>query len=67
MRRDDKEEVINKEVSRGRGFDLNVELMSSKVVHEGLNQEACGEIEDEAERDGDGQRRQGFLEDGQEQ
>ena len=39
--------------------------MSGKVVHEGLNQEVCGEVEDEAEGDGDGQCRQGFLKDGQ--
>lgn len=41
--------------------------MSSQVVHEGLNQEVSGEVEDQAEGDGDGQRRQSLLKDGQQQ
>lgn len=50
----------------GRGWS-DVELMSSQAVHEGLNHEAGGEVEDEAESDGDGQRRQGLLKDGEQQ
>lgn len=53
--------------ARGRVFLSDVVLVSSQVVHEGLNQEVCGEVEDQAEGDGDGQRRQGFLKDGQQQ
>lgn len=45
----------------------NVKLVSSQVVHEGLNQEVSGEVEDQAEGDGDGQRRQSLLKDGQQQ
>lgn len=41
--------------------------MSGQVVHEGLNQDVRGEVEDEAEGDGDGQRRQSLLKDGQQQ
>lgn len=45
----------------------DVKLVSSQVVHKGLNQEVCGEVEDQAEGDGDGQRRQSLLKDGQQQ
>lgn len=45
----------------------DVKLVSSQVVHERLHQEVSGEVEDQAEGDGDGQSRQGLLEDGQEQ
>lgn len=41
--------------------------MSGQVVHEGLNQEVCGKVEDQAEGDGDGQRWQSLLKDGQQQ
>lgn len=53
---------------RGRGCVLlNVELVQCQLVHEGLHQVVGGEVEDQAEEDGDGQRRQGLLEDGQEE
>lgn len=52
---------------KGRGFLSDVKLVSSQVVHERLNQEVCGEVEDQAEGDGDGQCRQSLLEDGQQQ
>lgn len=41
--------------------------MQGQLVHEGLNQVVCGEVEDQAEKDGDGQRRERFLEDGEEE
>lgn len=52
---------------KGWGFLSDVKLVSSQVVHERLNQEVCGEVEDQAEGDGDGQCRQSLLEDGQQQ
>lgn len=45
----------------------DVELVIGQIVHEGLNQEVSGEVEDETEGDGDGQRGQRLPEDGQEQ
>lgn len=57
---------VNEQEARW-GWVSNVELVGSQVIHEWLNQEVCGEVEDEAEGDGDGQRRQSFLEDSQEQ
>lgn len=37
----------------GAGLVSDVELVSGEVVHERLNQEVGGEVEDEAEGDGD--------------
>lgn len=51
------------EVSRGSGSD--VELVCGQVVHEWLNQEVSWKVEDEAEGDGNGQRRQCLFKDGQ--
>lgn len=45
----------------------DVKLVSRQVVHEGLNQEVSGEVEDQAKGDGDGQRWQSLLKDGQQQ
>lgn len=45
----------------------DVELMSCQAVHERPHQVVGGEVEDEAERDGDGQSRESFLKDGQQQ
>lgn len=45
----------------------DVKLVGGQVVHEGLHQEVGGEVEDQAEGDGDGESRQGLLEDGQQQ
>lgn len=53
-------------VRRG-GVPSDVKLVSRQVVHEGLNQEVCGEVEGQAEGDGNGQRRQSLLKDGQQQ
>lgn len=52
---------------RGRGFSSDVKLVGSQVVHEWLNQEVGGEVEDQAKGDGDGESWQGLLEDGQQQ
>lgn len=46
---------------------LNVELVQRQLVHEGLHQVVCGEVEDEAEEDGDGQSGERFLEDGEQE
>lgn len=40
----------------------DVELMGGQRVHEGAHQVVRGEVEDEPERDGDGQGGQRFLE-----
>lgn len=45
----------------------DVELMGGQGVHERAHQVVCGEVEDEPERDGDGEGRQRFLEHGEEQ
>lgn len=45
----------------------DVELMGGQGVHERTHQVVCGEVEDEPERDGDGEGRQRFLEHGEEQ
>lgn len=50
---------------RGRGLPSDVKLVGGQVVHEWLNQEVGGEVEDQAEGDGDGEGWQGLLEDGQ--
>lgn len=56
-------------VGEGRrgGVLLNVELVQRQLVHEGLHQVVCGEVEDQAEKDGDGQSGERFLEDGEEE
>lgn len=41
--------------------------MGGQGVHEGAHQVVCGEVEDEPERDGDGEGRQCFLEHGEKQ
>lgn len=41
--------------------------MQCQLVHEGLNQVICGKVEDQAEKNGDGQRGERLLEDGEEQ
>ena len=41
--------------------------MSGEAVHEGPHQVVCGEVEDQAEGNGDGQRGQSLLKDGQQQ
>lgn len=41
--------------------------MQRQLVHERLNQVIGGEVEDQAEKDGDGQRGERLLEDGQEE
>lgn len=46
---------------------LNVELVERQLVHEGLYQVVCGEVEDQAEKNGDGQRGERLLEDGEEE
>ena len=46
---------------------LNVELVERKLVHEGLNQVVGGEVEDQAEKNGDGQSGECLLEDGEEE
>lgn len=55
----------------GEGYQgsvlLNVELVQRQLVHEGPYQVICGEIEDEAEKNGDGQSGECFLEDGEEE
>lgn len=54
----------------GEGFLwelLNVELVQSQLVHEGLDQVIGGKVEDQAEENGDGQRRERLLEDGEEE
>lgn len=51
----------------GGASGSHVELVGGQVVHEGLNQEVGGEVEDQAEGDGDGEGRQGLLEDSQQQ
>lgn len=35
-------------------YGSDVELVLGQAVHEGLDQEVCGEVEDQAEGDGDG-------------
>lgn len=55
----------------GEGYQgsvlLNVELVERQPVHEGLHQVVCGEVEDQAEKNGDGQSGERFLEDGEEE
>lgn len=46
---------------------LNVELVQRQLVHEGPYQVVCGEIEDEAEKNGDGQSGERLLEYGEEE
>lgn len=46
---------------------LNVELVERQFVHKGSYQVVCGEVEDQPKKYGDGERGEGFLEDGQEQ
>lgn len=41
--------------------------MGCQTVHEGANQIVRGEVEDQAEGDGDGKSRQSLLEDGQQE
>lgn len=41
--------------------------MGCQAVHEGPYQIVCGEVEDQAEGDGDGQSRQSLLENGQQE
>lgn len=41
--------------------------MQCQLVHEGLDQVICGKVEDQAEENGDGKRRERFLEDGEEE
>lgn len=41
--------------------------MQRQLVHEGLNQVIGGKVEDQAEKNGDGQRRERFPEDGEEE
>lgn len=54
----------------GEGYQgrvlLNVELVQRQLVHERLHQVVCGEVEDQAEKNGDGQSGERFLEDGEE-
>lgn len=50
-----------------RGILLNVELVECQLVHERLHQVVCGEVEDQAEKNGDGQSGERFLEDGEEE
>lgn len=50
-----------------RGILLNVELVERQLVHERLHQVVCGEVEDQAEKNGDGQSGERFLEDGEEE
>lgn len=45
----------------------DIKLVSSQVVHKRLDQEVRREVEDQAKGDGDGQRRQSLLKDGQQQ
>lgn len=45
----------------------DVELMGGQRVHEGAHQVVRGEVEDEPERDGDGQGGQRFLEHSEQQ
>lgn len=52
---------------KGRVLLSDIKLVSSQVVHKRLDQEVSGEVEDQAEGDGDGQRRQSLLKDGQQQ
>lgn len=49
------------------GVPLNIELVQRQLVHEGPHQVVGGEVEDQAEKDGDGQSGQRLLEDGEEQ
>lgn len=42
-------------------------MISAEILEEGREKVAGGEVEDEAQRDGDGQRRQGMLQDRQQQ
>lgn len=46
---------------------LNVELVKRQLVHEGLYQVVCGKVEDQTEKNGNGQSRKRFLEDGKKQ
>lgn len=55
------------EGGKGAGLVSDVELVSGQVVHEWLHQEVGGEVEDQSEGDGDGQRWEGLPEDGQQQ
>lgn len=63
----DREEGGAEEGKGGGAFPSDVKLVGGQVVHEWLNQEVGGEVEDQAEGDGDGESRQGLLEDGQQQ
>lgn len=51
----------------GESPGSDVVLMSCQAVHERLHQVVGGEVEDESEGDGDGQSRESFLKDGQQQ
>lgn len=55
------------EEEKGRVLLSDIKLVSSQVVHKRLDQEVSGEVEDQAEGDGDGQCRQSLLKDGQQQ
>lgn len=46
---------------------LNVELVKCQFVHEGLYYVVCGEVEDQAKKNGNGQSRKRLLENGEEQ
>lgn len=45
----------------------DVVLVGCQAVHERANQIVCGEVEHQAEGDGDGKRRQSLLENGQQE
>lgn len=45
----------------------DIKLVSSQVVHKRLDEEVSREVEDQAKGDGDGQRWQSLLKDGQQQ
>ena len=44
---------------------LDKDLFGSEVLREGGHEERCGEVEDEAKGDGNGEGWKGFFEDGQ--
>lgn len=46
---------------------LNVELVQRQLVHKGPDQITCGKVKDETKENGDGQSRQSFFEDGEEE
>lgn len=46
---------------------LNVELVQRQLVHEGPYQVICGEVKDQAEKNGDWKGGESFFEDGQEE